>query len=261
MQDAAASGGNAAAPAVSATAAATVPPPVPQATATAGQATAAVMADTRDAGDVALDSQRNPEALIAFAGIQPGMRVADLAAGGGYTTEVLARAVGPTGQVFSQNSEFILKRFAEGPLSARLQKPIMSHVMRVDSEFDSPLPGIHDLDAVVMVLFYHDTVWFETNRAEMNRAIFNALKPGGVFVIVDHSAQNSSGVSQAQRLHRIEESVVVDEVQAAGFKLEQSADFLRNAEDKRDWDASPSAAGRRRGQSDRFVLRFIKPVS
>lgn len=238
-----------------------VAPPATDTLAPATPAVAAAMTDSRDAADLALDPQRKPDALVAFAGIQPGMRVADLAAGGGYTTEVLARAVGPDGQVFAQNSSFILKRFAEGPLSARLQKPIMSRVMRVDSEFEDPLPGIHDLDAVIMVLFYHDTVWFETNRAEMNRAIFDALKPGGAFVVVDHSAVSAAGVSQAQSLHRIAEDVVVDEVQAAGFKLEQSADFLRNSEDRRDWDASPSAAGHRRGQSDRFVLRFVKPIS
>lgn len=216
-------------------------------------------ADSRDAKDIALDAQRKPAQLMAFAQIKPGMRVADLAAGTGYTTELLARAVGPSGTVYAQNSPFILQRFAAAPLQARLEKPIMARVTPVESEFDQPLPGIGDLDAALMVLFYHDTVWFGTDRAAMNRAIFDALKPGGSFVVVDHSARPEDGLSKAQSLHRIAENIVVQEVSAAGFVLDEKADFLRESDDPRDWDASPSGAGLRRGQSDRFVLRFVKP--
>jgi predicted methyltransferase len=188
------------------------------------------------------------------------MRVAELAAGGGYTTELLARSVGPTGKVYGQNSPFILKRFAETPWSERLSKPELNNVVRIDSEFETPLGGeATDLDAVLIVLFYHDTVWFETDRAAMNEAIFSALKPGGIYGIIDHSAKTGDGVSKAKTLHRIEENVVIEEVETAGFKLKARGDFLENPDDTRDWNAAPSQAGEKRGTSDRFVLRFKKP--
>ena len=95
----------------------------------------------------------------------------------------------------------------------------------------------------------------------MNRAVFAALKPGGIFAIVDHSGRAGSGVADVQTNHRIEEKVVEEEVQRAGFKLEAKASFLRNPADTRDWNDSPREAGARRGTSDCFVLKFVKPAS
>ncbi len=221
----------------------------------------AVAAPGRSEADRVLDSQREPEKTLRFFGIAPGQRVAELAAGGGYTAELLARVVGKEGTVYGQNSPFILERFAEKPWSERLAKESMSNVVRIDSEFDAPLPPeIKDLDAVLIVLFYHDTVWFETDRAAMNRAVFDALRPGGVYGIVDHNAREGDGTTQTKSLHRIEEKAVREEVEAAGFKLAASGDFLRNPDDTRDWSASPSTAGEKRGTSDRFVLKFVKPL-
>jgi predicted methyltransferase len=220
---------------------------------------AAVEAPDRSAADRALDQGRRPAEVLAFFGIAPGMRVAELGAGGGYTTELLARIVGPKGVVYAQNNKLILERFAQAPWSARLQKPVMKNVVRVDREFDDPLPPeAHDLDAVVMILFYHDTVWLGTDRAKMNAAVFRALKPGGVFAIVDHSAKQGAGATVAQTLHRIEEPTLVKEVEAAGFRLAAQSGVLRNPADTRDWNDSPLAAGERRGTSDRFTLAFVK---
>jgi len=221
---------------------------------------AIVAAPDRSEADRALDAGRHPAEMLAFFGIRPGMRVAEIGAGGGYTTELLARAVGPTGRVYGQNSKFILERFAAKPWSERLAKAVNAVVVRVDREFDDPLPPeAKDLDAVISVLIYHDTVWMETDRARMNAAIFKALRSGGIYGVIDHSARASAGVSEVKTLHRIEESAVVKEIEKAGFKLEASADFLRNPSDARDWNDSPSAAGERRGTSDRFVLKFKKP--
>ena len=148
------------------------------------------------------------------------------------------------------------------PWSARLAKPAMSHVVRVDREFDDPLPPeAANLDAVFLMLVYHDTVWQKTDRDKMNRAVYRALRPGGVFAIVDHSARPGTSATEAQTLHRIEEKVVREEVVRAGFRLAAEATFLRNPEDTRDWNASPRDAGDRRGTSDRFVLKFVKPLS
>jgi predicted methyltransferase len=221
---------------------------------------AALAAVDRSEADRALDAGRKSGELLSFFGIAPGMRVAERGAGGGYTAELLARVVGERGRVYAQNSRLLLERFAEKPFSERLTKPVMSNVTRVDREFDDPLPpDASGLDAVLLVLFYHDTVWFGTNRDSMNRAIFAALKPGGVYGVVDHSARPGDGVSVAQSLHRIEESVVRSEIERAGFVLDAESSLLREPGDARDWNAAPAAAGERRGTSDRFVLRFKRP--
>ena len=221
---------------------------------------AVVDAPDRDPEDKKLDAGRKPAELLAFAGIKPGMKVADLAAGGGYSTELLARAVGPTGVVYGQNSAMLLEKFAEKPWAARLAKPADKNVLKVTRDFDDPLPPeAKDLDAVIFVLFYHDTFWMQTDRQKMNAAVFRALKPGGVYLIVDHSGRSGTGAKEVKTLHRIEESVVRSEVPRAGFKLTEDADFLRNADDKRDWSASPGDAAEKRGTSDRFVLKFVKP--
>jgi predicted methyltransferase len=221
---------------------------------------AAVEAADRSADDRALDAGRDPARMLAFFGIRPGARVAELGAGRGYTAELLARVVGPEGKVYGQNTPQILERFAEKPWSERLAKPVMANVVRLDRSFDDPFPAdVKDLDAVLLVLFYHDAVWLGVDRDRMNRAVLRALEPGGIYGIVDHSARAGSGIADAQALHRIDEAVVRREVEAAGFRLEAEADFLRNRDDTRDWSASPSAAAERRGTSDRFVFRFVRP--
>lgn len=226
----------------------------------ASASAAAVAAPDRSADDRALDEGRQPAAMLAFFGIAPGMKVAELGAGGGYTAELLARTVGPTGKVYAQNSQLLLDRFAQKPWTERLQKPLMANVVRLDRPFDDPFPPeVKDLDAVLIVLFYHDTYWQKVDRAKMNAAVMRALKPGGVFGIVDHSAAAGHGESDVESLHRIEESTLRADVEQAGFVLAGSADFLRRPDDTRDWSASPRTAGEKRGTSDRFVLKFVKP--
>lgn len=220
---------------------------------------AVVASEDRDAEDVALDAGRHPAELLAIFGVAEGMRVGEIGSGGGYTAELLARAVGPTGEVHGQNSPFILERFAQAPWTARLAKPVMSNVVRHDTEFSAPFGDVRGLDLVVNVLFYHDTVWQNVDRAAMNRAIFEALRPGGRYVIVDHSAREEDGATVTESLHRIEEGFVREEITAAGFTLVGTSDLLRAPEDARDWSASPRTAGERRGTSDRFILVFERP--
>jgi predicted methyltransferase len=102
-------------------------------------------------------------------------------------------------------------------------------------------------------------VWLEADRARMNASVFRALKKGGIYGVIDHSARPGTGTNDAKSLHRIEESVVTSEVERAGFVLDAAAEFMRNRADPRDWNASPSAAGEKRGTADRFVLKFRKP--
>lgn len=231
-------------------------PKVPAAAVAPAPDYAALVASAdRSEDDKALDEGRKPAALLAFMDVRTGWAVADLGAGGGYTTELLARAVGPSGKVYAQNPAMVVEKFVKDAWPARLAKPINKQVIRVDREFDSPLPlEAKDLDLVVMNLFYHDTYWFGTDRKAMNDTVWKALKRGGAYVIIDHSGRRGSGVKEVKSLHRIEEQVVVDDVEASGFKLASTGDFLRNPKDTRDWMVFKD-----RGTTDRFVLKFVKP--
>lgn len=219
-----------------------------------------VHAEDRTDDDRALDPGRHPGETLTFFGITPGMRVAEIFAGGGYTAELLARTVGPQGKVYGQNTKFVLQRFAEAPWTERLKRPVMKNVVRVDRELDDPLPPeATNLDVVVSNMVYHDSVWLGADRDAMNAAIFRALKPGGIYAVIDHSGRAGTGTSEAESLHRIEEASLRAEIERAGFQLAEAAFFLRNPQDTRDWNASPRAAADKRGTSDRFVLKFVKP--
>jgi predicted methyltransferase len=225
-----------------------------------GRAQSIVDAPDRTDRDRALDPGRKPAEMLAFVQVSPGMHVGELGAGGGYTTELLARAVAPGGVVYAQNPPAFVQGFLKEVWPARLSRPAMKDVVRVDRDFDDPFPPeAKDLDRVVMNVIYHDTTYMGVDRDKMNRAVFAALKPGGEFILVDSSAKPGTGADDAKTLHRIDEQFVKDEVLKAGFKLQAEGDFLRNPQDARDWNSSPPAAGERRGTSDRFALRFVKP--
>ena len=210
-----------------------------------------------------LDAGRHPGELLAFAGITPGMKVAELGAGTGYDHRApTARTVGPTGTVFAENTKVVLEKFAGKPWGERLAKPAMKNVVRVDADVDRGLgPRTpRTSDAVFCVLVYYDIVWLGGDRDKMNKHVFDALKPGGEYVVRRSlPAKDGDGESDVKTFHRIEDKSVIDEVTRAGFRLASEASFLRNADDKRDWNASPKAAADKRGTSDRFVLKFVKP--
>jgi predicted methyltransferase len=224
---------------------------------------AIVAAEDRDPADREADLRRKPVELLDFMQLKPGMKVADIGAGFGYTTELLARAVGPTGTVYSQNPAFVLERFAREAWDARLAKPVNANVVGLEREFVDPFPDdIEPLDRVVNVLFYHDFEWMGVDRAAHNADVFAALRPGGTYVIVDSSAAQGHGAADSESLHRIEETLVIAELEAAGFELSERGEFLRNAGDTRDWNALPWRAPERAeaGEfSDKFVLEFTKP--
>ena len=222
----------------------------------------AVNATDRPAADKNLDAGRQPEQMLAFFGIQPGMKVADLWAGTGYTTELLSRTVGTSGIVYSQNPPFppefqqISQAWTE-----RLKNPALKNVTAVSKPFDAtdflPAPP-GSLDVVLINMNYHDLVLRNIDRAKVNAAVSQALKSGGAYAIIDHSAKDGSGVNDIQ-LHRIDEQFLINEVQKAGFKLVARSSALRHPDDDRTWVASPRVAGERRGTTDRFMLLFRKP--
>ncbi|MCA9683593.1 MAG: hypothetical protein KC457_15435, partial [Myxococcales bacterium] len=138
---------------------------------------AIVDAPDREEADREADLRRQPVDLLAFIGLAPGMRVADIGAGFGYMTELLARSVGPEGTVYGQNSPFVLDRFAREGWNARLAKPINQGVLSLERPFDDPFPDeVGDLDRVVNVLFYHDFEWMGVDRAAHVADVFAALR-------------------------------------------------------------------------------------
>lgn len=221
----------------------------------------AVASADRTADDKALDAGRKPAELLTLLGVTEGQKVAELFAGGGYTIELLARVVGPTGKVYGQNTKEILEKFAEKPWSERLARLNTPTIVRVDRDLADPLPPeATNLDLVVMHLVYHDAVAMGVDRSGMNGSIWKALKPGGRFAIIDHSAKDGTGNADSALLHRIDQAFVKNEVEQTGFIVETTSDLFKNAEDTRDWNAAPTAAADKRGTSDRFVIVFKKPV-
>jgi len=218
--------------------------------------TAIVAAPDRNEGDRATDGRRDPVKLFGFTGVRLGMTVLDMGAGGGYSTELLARAVGPAGKVFGQNASNFERAVAA--LEARTKTPAGRNITPLARPFDDPLPpDQRNLDLIAYFFFYHDTAYLTVDRAEMNRKLFAALKPGGLMIVADHSAKAGDGVSVARTLHRIEESVLRREVEAAGFKLIEEGNFLRQPQDPRDFSVQPVTPTR--PPVDEFVLKFQKP--
>ena len=218
-----------------------------------------VSAPDRTEQDRAIDGKRKPVETLTFLQLRPGMRVAEIGAGGGYTTELIARSVGPQGQVFAQNPPAWIKSWVPKAWPARLERPQCRNVIRVDRELADPLPPeARDLDSVINVATYHDVLAEHFDSAAMNRAIFAALKSGGTYSIIDNTAKDGSGAAEVEKLHRIDEQLVRAEVEKAGFRFAGSDDFLRNPQDDRTWNADPGA-DKRTGTQDRFAIRFTRP--
>jgi predicted methyltransferase len=215
---------------------------------------AIVAAADRIDADRDIDKRRDPAKLLAFTGARPGMKVLDMGAGGGYSTELLARTVAPNGTVYAQNPPKMFPK-AKERFDARTKRPAFKNVTPVFRPFDDPAPPeVRDLDLITFFFYYHDVSYMEVDRAAMNKKLFALLKPGAVLVVADHSAQKGAGTSVGKSLHRIEEAVVRNEIQAAGFKLVAEADFLRRPGDARDFSVNKPT-----GPIDEFVLKFQRP--
>ena len=263
----------------------------PAAPLTAEQAKQIVASPDRSAADRTNDRRRKPEEMLVFIGIRPGITALDLSAAGGYTTELLARSIGPSGAVYGQSrprpSQPTMPPAApEGnshptatpspPPAAPAAAPRPSPVALADRDmtmrsggikaapitalvrpFEDPVPpelATDRFDLVTLMFNYHDLGHLGIDRAAMNRMVFRALKPGGFYVIADHSGRPGTGISEAGTLHRIEEAFLRREVEAAGFKLAAEGNFLRNPNDPRDKNTPDPPQPK-----DEFVLKFVKP--
>jgi len=210
---------------------------------------AVVAAPDRSQADRQSDSIRQPVKLLQFIGAMPGWHVLDMAAGAGYSTELMARAVAPGGKVFAQAGR------PSDKLAERLKTTAMANAELIVTPPDNlSNPSLKNLDLVTFLFGYHDTTFLPVDRAKMDKEIFDALKPGGLLIIADHSAKPEDGVSVGKTLHRIAENNLRSEIEAAGFVFVAEGDFLRHPEDERATPSSQNAAS-----VDNFILKFRKP--
>lgn len=243
----------------------------------------------RSAADRTNDLRRHPQQMLSFIGIRPGIVAVDLSAAGGYTTELLARTIGSSGKVYGQSrprdpdKPSIVPATSEGnshpnvaPAAAPAGGPRPSPVALADRAeklraaaipaapivavirpFEDPMPpelAEGQVDLVTLMFNYHDLGWMGVDRAAMDRAVFRALKPGGLFVIADHAGRPGTGISESGTLHRIEEAFLRQEVEAAGFRLLEEGTFLRNPNDPKDKNTPDPPQPK-----DEFVLKFVRP--
>ena len=217
-------------------------------------ANAIVAAPDRSDEDRKTDERRKPATLLTFAGVKPGMAILDIGAGGGYTTELLARAAGPSGKVWGHNSQQMIDRFVKTAFDDRAKGLQGVKIYKHVAEFDDPVPpDAPPLDMVTIILIYHDTAYLPVDRAKMLFRLHTALKPGGVVIVTDHSAKEGEGISVVKTLHRIEEATLLQEMKAAGFRLVATSDAWRNPEDPR-----TESFFKMKTHTDQFALKFVK---
>jgi predicted methyltransferase len=221
-----------------------------------GLIAAAIASENRYDRDRAKDEGRNPAAVLSFFGVQPGQRVAELNAGWGYHAALLADMVGPEGHVYAHTTDGAVKRWNGNPMDKRVERFGISNIESIVTEAmaEPELPG--DLDAVFMIMTYHDAVWSGTDRSVLNASVLAALKPGGMFGVIDHHAGIGHGTDDCHSLHRIEKQALIDEVVAAGFELESESDCLENPDDPCELMVHEKDI---RGRTSRFCLKFRKP--
>ena len=207
----------------------------------------------------ARDAQRRPAELIAFAGLKPGDQVIDFIPGGGYFTRIFANIVGPRGRVYAITpSELAAKvpKMAQGIVQLAAQ-PAFSNVTPLVQPVSVTGDG-GNVDIVWTSDNYHDVYgFFGADHAQSaDAAIFAALKPGGVFIVIDHAALPGASATAPTTLHRIDPATVKAQVEAAGFKLEAESAILKNPADPH---TEKVFAPDIRGRTDQFVFKFRKP--
>jgi predicted methyltransferase len=216
----------------------------------------AVADSSRPKADTGRDALRLPAETIAFAGVKPGMTVAELFPGGGYFTRPLSDVVGPSGHIYGVENA----KWDDGS-DAKVAAAVPSHNVSMQSVKFGELSLPQKVDLVWITQNYHDlhiAKYGPVDMAAFNRRVYDSLKPGGIYFILDHQANPGTSEAQIAALHRIEKSQVIREVEAAGFKLVAEGDALhRTADDhtKSIFDKSVQ------GHTDQYMLKFVKPPS
>jgi predicted methyltransferase len=222
----------------------------------------AVQHDARTEADRARDDGRKPAQVLEFFGIQPGMKVLDMFAGGGYYTELISRVVGADGQVVSHTNQAYAQFVAE-EAEQRYANSRLPNVQILMAENNELKLAEAEFDAVTLVLAYHDIYyvapnndWPKIDGPQLLAELYRGMKPGAILGVVDHYAKAGSARETGGTLHRIDPAIVKAEMKMAGFELDGSSEVLRNMNDDHTLNmADPSV----RGKTDRFVMRFVKP--
>ncbi len=221
----------------------------------------ALRAPGRSVDDLQRDLRSKPELVLGLLGLEPGDTVLDLFAGGAYYSALLANLVGEEGRVWAHNNS-AYATFAEKALSERFGNGAPSQLSVIKRELDALDMADESLDAVLAVMSYHDLHWVNEEEGwpaidveQVYKQLHAALKPDGRVVIVDHSATTGSAIEAVDKYHRIDEAFVIRDFANNGFKLVESSDALRNADDPRDTYVFDPAV---RGKTDRFILVFEK---
>ncbi len=222
--------------------------PLAAAPARAQDYAAILAAPDRSDADRQNDQRREALKLLTFIGPKSGWMVLDMGADAGYSTELMARAVGPGGKVWGQNDK------PNDKFEARRKSPAMRNAAAQIRPYNDPAAGLPPLDLITFLFAYHDTTYMDVDRATMDKALFAALKPGGILVVADHSARPEDDAKVGKLYHRIAETTVRSELEAAGFKFVADADFLRNPADPRTAIVFHSPV-----KVDNFILKFAKP--
>jgi predicted methyltransferase len=226
--------------------------PVLAAQAVSSEISAAIADPSRPQANKDLDDKRHPAELLTFIGAKRGDKISELVPGGGYVTRLLAKVVGPTGHVYATNLPTLNERFKTG-VNPIVADPSYGNVSVVEQPFGE-LKFPQALDIVFTSENYHDFQnmgMFLTDTAAMDKAIFAALKPGGLYVITDYVAAPGTGKTVTQSLHRIDPAVIKQEVTAAGFMLESEGNGMMNPGD--------DLKGRSGQGSSQIMLKFRKP--
>ena len=214
-------------------------------------------AQERPAADTARDAARKPTEMVAFAGVKPGQVVADMIPGGGYFTRVFSQAVGPQGKVIAIIPAAAEAAYPEPTKAVRAMTANgWPNISVVSTPLDPAITG--KLDMFWTAQNYHDLHNSQTPEQVLgfNKAVFAALKPGGVYVIVDHAGREGTGITETKTLHRIDPAIIKSEVAAAGFKFDGESQTLRNPADPKTAAIFDPAI---RGKTDQIVYRFKKP--
>ena len=216
----------------------------------------AIAGPERTAADRERDARDKPAEVMAFAGVKPGMTVADIFSAGGYYTELLAGVVGPGGKVLAINN-MSYANFAKDDIKARFTEGRLKNVERRLVEASYMNPGPKSVDLAVIVMAYHDVYWISEKQGwpEINTdgfidSVKRMLKPGGKLLIVDHNAAAGTGKETAGKLHRLNEDWARKSLEARGFVFEKSYDGLRNKSDQLDKMVYDPAV---KGKTDRYV--------
>ncbi|MBV8634055.1 MAG: class I SAM-dependent methyltransferase [Burkholderiaceae bacterium] len=220
-------------------------------------ADSAILDSGRPAEDKARDADRKPLEMLEFAGVKPGQTVVDYVPGKGYFTRIFSNAVGPTGTVYSDTPQLVIDKFKDKGLPPPVSnEPGRGNVHEVVAKGEDL--GASKADLVWTSQNYHDVhIWAGAKgAADLNKSVFNALKPGGVYIVLDHAGPAGLDDAGMSKLHRIDEALVKKEVVAAGFILDGESKILRNPNDSHEANVfDPSI----RGKTDQFILRFRKP--